>query len=143
SATATTTVALWAAPQLERGRLEAITGWLRRRDVALVAALTLLAVVLRAVMTRGLWVDEAISVAQAQLPLPEMLRELRAGDVHPPLHHLLLWGTTRLFGTSEVAVRLPSLLPGAALVPALFVLGRELYGRRTALVAAAAGAVAP
>ena len=67
------------------------------------------------------------------MPFGQMLADMRTTDVHPPLHHAVLWVTVRLFGTSEVAVRLPSLLAGVALVPVMFWVGRTLYDRRTGL----------
>ena len=73
---------------------------------------------------RGLWVDEAISVDQAQMPFGQMLDDMATTDVHPPLHHAVLWVTVRLFGTSELAVRLPSLLAGVALVPVMYWVGK-------------------
>jgi 4-amino-4-deoxy-L-arabinose transferase-like glycosyltransferase len=93
--------------------------------------------------TRGLWLDEATSVQQAQLPFGRMLDELRTTDVHPPLHHAVLWVTVRLIGTSEFAVRLPSLIAMTALIPVLYHAGRDLYDRRTGLAAAALATVAP
>ena len=54
----------------------------------------------------------------------EMLDDMATTDVHPPLHHALLWVTVRVFGTSEFAVRLPSLIAGVALVPVLYWVGR-------------------
>ena len=63
--------------------------------------------------------------------------------MHPPLHHTLLWITVRVFGTSELAVRLPSLIAGVALVPAMAWSGRVIYDRRTGWVAAALACVAP
>ena len=101
------------------------------------------AVALRAATTRGLWVDEAISVRQARQPFGKMLDDVRTSDVHPPLHHALLWVTTRVAGASEFAVRLPSLLAGVALVPAIAWTGRVLYDRRTGWIAAAFAVVAP
>jgi O-antigen/teichoic acid export membrane protein/4-amino-4-deoxy-L-arabinose transferase-like glycosyltransferase len=153
AATSVTTLALVAVPSLDdRSRRTAggidtplvrLRQFFTRPDVALVTAATLVAVVVRLLLTRGLWVDEAISVAQAQMPLGQMLDELRWSDVHPPLHHLVLWVTVRVAGTGELAVRMPSILAGAALVPVLYLLGRDLYGRATGRVAALAGAVAP
>lgn len=98
---------------------------------------------LRLFAPRGLWVDEAITVAKAQMPFGRMLADLGATDVHPPLHYIVMWGTTRLFGTGELAVRLPSMLAGALLVPVLYALTRDLFDRRTALVAAAMASVSP
>jgi len=113
------------------------------RGAAVVAALTLAALAVRLLAMRGLWVDEAISVHQARMPLMAMLRDLRDTDVHPPLHHLLLWITVRVVGTGEIAVRIPSLIAGALLVPAVHGLARELYGKRTAVLAATLTIVAP
>ena len=107
------------------------------------AGLMVVATVLRTVTGRGLWVDEAISVHQAQLPFGEMLRDMQTTDVHPPFHYALLWGTVRVFGTSELAVRLPSLIAGVLLVPALYWTGKVIYDRRTGWVAATLGVFAP
>jgi 4-amino-4-deoxy-L-arabinose transferase-like glycosyltransferase len=153
-ATAVACLAMFAVPSIDRATRDDLAGRVRRSttllsdlsrrpDVALVVAATSVAVVLRLLLTRGLWVDEAISVAQAQLSLSRMIEELRWSDVHPPLHHLVLWITVRLGGTGELMVRLPSILAGAALVPVVYLLGRDLYGRHTARIAAFAAALAP
>jgi Dolichyl-phosphate-mannose-protein mannosyltransferase len=134
-----------------------VTRWRPRRPLALpgflagaegrrvlaMGALCVAAAAVRTATSRGLWVDEAISVRQAALPFGAMLADVRDTDVHPPLHHTLLWGTVRLFGTSEFAVRLPSLIAGVALVPAMAWVGRLLYDRRTGWIAAVLAAVAP
>ncbi len=120
----------------------AIAGRDWRRWSAL-GALCLVAAALRMATSRGLWVDEAISVRQAQLPLGTMLADVRESDVHPPLHHSMLWATVRLFGASEFAARLPSLIAGVAIVPVMAWTGRLLYDRRTGWVAAVLAAIAP
>jgi uncharacterized membrane protein len=97
----------------------------------------------RLASSRGIWLDEATSIWQAQMPLGRLLETLRTTDVHPPLHHLVLWVTVRVLGDGELAVRLPSLLAATALVPLLYAAGRDIYDRRAGLVAAALAAVAP
>jgi uncharacterized membrane protein len=101
------------------------------------------ALALRLLVTRGLWVDEAISVSQAGLPFGTMIERLAESDVHPPLHGVLLWVTVHVFGDSEFAVRLPSLVAGVVLVPLLYAVGRELFDRRTGTIAATLGAASP
>ena len=64
-------------------------------------------------------------------------------ETNPPLHFLLLKLWTEVFGTSEVAARLPSALASAASVPLLYALGRRLGGTRVGLVAAGVLAVTP
>ena len=123
--------------------LAGVAAFARRRDVVFVSGLAAAGLTLRLVATRGIWLDEATSIQQAEMPLSHMLEILRTSDVHPPLHHLVLWVTVRLLGTGELAVRLPSLIAATALVPLLFVVARELYDRRAGYAAAALGAVAP
>jgi hypothetical protein len=107
------------------------------------AAITFGALVVRLLPTRGIWLDEATSITQAQMPLGKLLDSLRTTDVHPPLHHLTLWVLAHTLGTGELVMRAPSIIAGAALVPVLYALARELYDERAGLLAAAMGAVAP
>ncbi|MBV9310527.1 MAG: glycosyltransferase family 39 protein [Solirubrobacterales bacterium] len=99
--------------------------------------------ILRLIVTRGVWLDEAISIHQAHLSLHGMFRNLYYGDRVPPLYDLVLWVTVRIFGNSEFAVRLPSLIAGTLVIPVLYELGRELYDRRTGLIAAGFAALSP
>ena len=140
---ATTTLTAGAAALPLTFSLAGVVAFARRRDVVLVTALAAAGLTLRLVATRGIWLDEATSIHQAQMPMSQMLEVLRTTDVHPPLHYLVLWVTVRLLGTGELAVRLPSLIAATALVPLLYVVGRELYDRRAGYAAAALGAVAP
>ncbi|MGQ0616448.1 MAG: glycosyltransferase family 39 protein [Acidimicrobiia bacterium] len=114
-----------------------------QRSALILAGLTIAGLGLRLIVVRGLWVDEAISVHQAHLPLAVMLDNLRQTDVHPPLHHLILWATVRAFGDGELVVRLPSIIAGALTVPAVFGLAKELFDRRTAMLAATLAVPAP
>jgi 4-amino-4-deoxy-L-arabinose transferase-like glycosyltransferase len=77
------------------------------------------------------------------MSLGDLLDTLRTSDVHPPLHHLVLWVTIRIAGSGELAVRLPSLIAAVALIPLLYAAGRALYDRRAGLAAAALATVAP
>jgi uncharacterized membrane protein len=72
-----------------------------------------------------------------------MIATIARQDVHPPLHHILLWFTVRLFGDGPLAVRAPSIVAGTVLIPMLYVAGREFYSREVGLVAAGLGTVAP
>jgi O-antigen/teichoic acid export membrane protein len=126
------------APRIQTNRFS-ITG----KAFLLAGGVALLAVVLRMLVARGIWVDEAITIHQAELSFTDMIDSVRTGDVHPPLHHILLWPVIRVFGTGEVAVRLPSIVFGVALVGMLYVAGRDLFDRATGQLAALLGAVAP
>jgi uncharacterized membrane protein len=117
--------------------------WSAARTWTIVAALTCVGLVLRLLLVRGIWVDEAISIHQAHMSLGGMLQNLRATDNHPPLYFLILWVTVRLIGSSELAVHVPSIVAGTLLIPAVYIAGRELFDRRTGAVAALLTTVAP
>ncbi len=115
----------------------------RNTALLVLAGIILAGLVLRLAVPRGIWLDEAISIHQARLSLHDLFRNLYNGDRQPPLYHLTLWLTIRAFGHGEFAVRLPSLIAGTLVIPVLYELGRELYDRRTGLIAAAFAAVSP
>lgn len=111
--------------------------------VLAVAAIAAVGLVLRVVPLRGLWSDEAISVAQARQPYWQMVEQLAALDVHPPMWASLLWLDVRLLGDGPLAVRVPSIVLGTASVVIAYSVGAELYDRRAGLGAAALTAVSP
>ncbi len=92
---------------------------------------------------RSLWFDEAYSVFIARQPLLEIPRLLSTYDTHPPLHYVLLHVWMTLFGSTEVAVRLPSVLASLGVVVLTFLLGRRLAGDRVAVLAALLIALSP
>jgi hypothetical protein len=130
-------------PLGRRARLPVARSLRRGPAWAMVGLLTLVALGIRLAIPRGLWLDEAISVKQAHLGLPQLIQTLADTDRHPPLHHAVLWATVRLFGDSDLAVRGPSIAAGVLLVPVVYALGAELYDRRTGVAAALLTAVAP
>jgi len=103
--------------------------------------------------TKSLWWDESLSLYRARQDLAGVLsnqtvltdntQELVTVDNHPPLYFLVLWGAMRLAGKTEFALRFPSLVCAVLVVPLLYVTGKRVGGRRTALAAAALGAVSP
>jgi mannosyltransferase len=60
-----------------------------------------------------------------------------------PLHVALVVATTRVFGHSPAALRLPSVLASVATLLLLLALGRALFGRRAALAAGFLYAISP
>ncbi|MCW2665686.1 MAG: hypothetical protein JWN57_648 [Frankiales bacterium] len=81
-----------------------------------------------------LWLDEALSVNIADLPLGDLPEALRR-DGAPPLYYVLLHGWTRVFGTGDQAVRLLSGLFSLAALPLIWSLAQRLHSRRAAWVA--------
>jgi mannosyltransferase len=80
--------------------------------------------------------DEVWSIKTAGLNYSAEMAALKA-DVHPPLYFLILHSWIHLVGTGERAVRSLSGLFYILSVFAIYGLGRELYGMKTALLCAA------
>ncbi len=76
---------------------------------------------------QSLWLDEALSVTFAGVPLPGLFTNLAQRDIHPPLYYLFLHFWMRMAGQGEFSVRFLSLALGLPAVPATFVLGRRLF----------------
>lgn len=100
------------------------------------SAILAIALVLRLPgLRRSLWLDEAYSVMVRSSAEP--LRLLTMEGPHPPLYFLLLKLWMGTFGRSEIAVRSLSVVLGVGGVAAIYLFARELYDRRTGLLAAA------
>jgi mannosyltransferase len=110
------------------------------------AALLLLAAALRlsTLDLQSFWYDEAyVPVHTLHASLAATLRSVEHRENTPPLWYVLIWGWSRIFGTGEVALRLPSALAGIATVAVAWGIGQQLAGGRTAIAAAALVATNP
>lgn len=91
----------------------------------------LVGIVLRFVDRSELWLDEALTVNIARLPLGDIPEALRH-DGHPPLYYVLLHGWMELFGEGRGAARALSGLVSTATLWVGWVVARRLAGSRTA-----------
>ena len=98
--------------------------------------------VLRFVTKSPLWLDEALSVNIARLPLGDITGALRH-DGHPPLYYVLLHGWMRAFGEGDVAVRALSGVFSLLAIPLTWIAGRRLGGTRVAWYALGVLALSP
>lgn len=87
-------------------------------------------------LDQSLWLDEAISsMAFKTYSLWSIVTEYAKADFHPPLYFAMMWVWTRVFGFSEIALRMPSVIFGTLTVAAVYFLGRELFSKRAGLFA--------
>ena len=100
------------------------------------------ALVLRFWTRSDLWLDEALTVNIARLPIHEIPSYLRR-DGAPPLFYVLLHFWMGLFGTSDVAVRSLSGVFGVVTVPLAWVAGKRLGGRKVGWAAMLLVATSP
>lgn len=105
-------------------------------------SIAVLAIVLVGVFLRlfhlgaqSLGADDTWSVWIARLSLPQIV-QYTAADVHPPFYYFLLHYWIAYFGTSELAVKLLSVLFGVLSILVMYALGRQLFDERAGLLGA-------
>ena len=87
--------------------------------------------------------DEGFSVTLATKPVGEMVALMLQSEPNPPLYFVALKGWIAIAGSSELALRWPSVLAGAMLVALTYRVGRAWLGRPAAAGAAALAAFNP
>ncbi len=95
------------------------------------SAIILIGAVLRFYDLKGesYWYDEIITIEAASGSLESIINGAR-----PPLYLILAHFWIDLFGTSETATRLLSVIAGLLAVPIIYLVGTELYNKRVGLV---------
>ncbi len=83
-----------------------------------------------------IFVDEAATWWFARLTAAGRLAEQMALEPTPPLYYGLVGVLMRLFGESDLVMRLPSAVFGAATIPAVYLLGRAMLSRKVGWLAA-------
>ena len=84
---------------------------------------------------KGLWYDEACSIAMARVPLD--VKNFFQTLAYKPIYFVLMKMWTLVFVMGEFWVRFPSALFGALGIPAVYLLGKEISAsKRTGLTAA-------
>jgi len=78
--------------------------------------------------------DEPFSVYHSQQPLDQLLAIFQSEN-NPPLHFLLLHYWIKLFGISELSVRIPSLIFSAFTVLFIYRIGLRFFNLRVAIIA--------
>lgn len=91
---------------------------------------------------QSLWLDEAITVRQANVGLNQTIYQLSHDD-HFPLYIVLMHFWIKIFGISESAIRSLSAIFGILGVLMIYFLGRRLFNKETGLFAAAILALSP
>jgi hypothetical protein len=92
--------------------------------------------------TQSLWFDEIWSTRVVLDSVSSTVRMLSA-DLHPPLFNLLMFVWIRIFGDSEISVRLPSLICGLITIALTARLAIDYGWRPAAPVAALVLAISP
>jgi mannosyltransferase len=104
-------------------------------DLKIAVAIALvIAIGFRFVCRSDLWLDEALTVNIARLPLRQIGPWLRH-DGAPPLYYWMMHFWIKAFGNSDTAVRSLSGIFSVASLPLAYFCGKRIGGRRTAWTA--------
>ena len=76
-------------------------------------------------LNQSLWLDEAVQALTAKNGFAYIFQEI-IGDFHPPLYHFLMYFWTKIFGYSEISLRMPSVLFGIATIWMVFLISKRL-----------------
>ena len=137
------TAGLDDAPLVAADRpIAALSPWYRRTLVAGAVVVVAAGIALRFVARSHMWLDEALTLNIARLPLGDIHGALRR-DGAPPLYYYLLHVWTAAFGTSDLAVRALSGTLSCATLPFIWLAGRRLGGRTVGASAVVLVAASP
>ena len=92
---------------------------------------------------QSLWFDEADIVVRAQRSWSDVLSTFTIQGENGPLYNVVLAAWIRIAGVSEAAVRFPSAVAGVLAIPAIYILGRQIGGKQSGLLAAGLLAISP
>jgi mannosyltransferase len=124
----------FAPSQSRRALLDALAAILKRPASfwLLTGFICLLGLALRlpTLSTRSLWLDEAYTAWFSQLGLTELWTDVPLYETHPPFYYTLIKAWTLVFGTSEVALRSPSVIASVATLALAALSGRILRAGR-------------
>ena len=118
----------------------------RRRETAVAVSIVVLACLIRlpGLFGDGLWRDQANVYVQLSAPdFAEFFRRVVGTEWHPPLYFALVYGWTRIAGTSEFALTGLPFAFGIATVALVYRLGKSMAGFGAGAIAALLYAMAP
>lgn len=106
--------------------------------------LLMLAMLNYPLISRDLWTDEAYTVSYTVHPtMSALLEDVRKNEETPPLYFMSVWLWSRAFGTSEVAIRVLSVIYGAGSVLGFAAFIRQRLSPDAAVVAVVLMAASP
>ncbi|WP_436795920.1 glycosyltransferase family 39 protein [Actinospongicola halichondriae] len=111
-------------------------------ELAFVVLAVVVSLVFRFVTRSPMWLDEALSVNIARLPVGDIFDALRH-DGHPPLYYVVLHYWMEIFGEGDQAVRALSGVFSVATLPLAWLAGRRRGGEVGGALVLLVTAVAP
>jgi 4-amino-4-deoxy-L-arabinose transferase-like glycosyltransferase len=138
-------VAVSGRTHADQVEIKGVTQGLATWTALALACLTAVALGLRlyGLDARSLWLDEILTSQPAHLRGPaDVITWSQAAINQMPFFYMFTWFFGH-WGDSGVILRLPPAIFGTLLVPAVYLLARDLFGVRAGLIAALIGTVLP
>ena len=109
----------------------------------MLSIVVLIAILLRLPnLTESIWFDELWSTYY-KLGTFRQLAYYGVYDVSPPFHYVFMFGWIRVFGDSELAIRLPALIFGILSIPLAYVIAARYFDKQTGLLVALMMSLSP
>jgi mannosyltransferase len=100
-------------------------------------------VMLLGITVPSYWRDEAATLAAVKRPFGDMIRMLGSVDAVHGAYYLIAWVVVRIFGTGDLALRMPSAIAMAVAAGFVAALGRRIVSPQAGLAAGVLFAVVP
>jgi 4-amino-4-deoxy-L-arabinose transferase-like glycosyltransferase len=108
-----------------------------RKSTIFILGILIFSGVLRIInLNQSVWLDEATTALTTALTLRQFFSGFIVSDFHPPLYYLLIKFWVMIFGSSEVSVRIPSLLFSVGSVYLTYLVAKKLFDEKAGLIAA-------
>lgn len=85
-------------------------------------------------LNQSLWLDEATTALVSKMPLGDIFTKFLPGDFHPPFYYILMKGWVSIFGSSEIFLRIPSVIFGLGLVYFIYLITKKLFGKKASFI---------
>jgi len=80
-------------------------------------------------LNQSLWLDEATTALVARnFGFGEIISKFSPADFHPPVYYLVIRAWSLVFGTSEIALRMPSVIFGTLTILVTYLIVKQLLG---------------
>ena len=125
-----------------------LKAWIKQNNEVVITLLIILILVVSVSLRffgldiQSLWRDELSTYDLSSYnTFKEVIINTINRDVNPPAYYVIIFFVIKIFGSSEVMLRLPSAISGVLAVFGIFLVGRSLYSAKEGLTSAALMAV--
>ena len=87
-------------------------------------------------INQSMWLDEAISVTMAQLPIDKIVSVFSTHDFHPPMYYWFLNIWIKIFGNGVMVMRFSSVLFSLITIWLVYKIGKEIKDKNLGMWAA-------